>query len=202
MICDNFNNIDPITKLDLVNKITNQHFSQISELFFSMGRLHEIKGFDIVIDAFHLFLEDNPNAKLIIAGSDDGYKDILTDQISKLNLENSVFLIGNVNFNQKQTLLANCSAFVLASQFESFGIVIAESLASGTPVIVSNRTPWKDIEFNKCGIFTENNPDSFYNAFCTFKTIEFDRNKIKDYVFSNFDIKTVLNKFIDLIKNK
>ena len=95
---------------------------------------------------------------MIIAGSDDGYKDILTDQISKLNLENSVFLIGNVNFNQKQTLLANCSTFVLASQFESFGIVVAESLASGTPVIVSNRTPWKDIEFNKCGIFTENNP--------------------------------------------
>ena len=202
VICDNFSNIDPVTKLDLVYNTTNQYFSEISELFFSMGRLHEIKGFDIVIDAFSLFLKDNPNAKLIIAGSDDGYKDKLIDQISMLNIENSVFLIGAINFNQKQALLANCSAFVLASKFESFGIVIAESLAAGTPVIVSNKTPWKDIESNKCGIFTENNSASFYNAFCNFKTIEFDRKNIKDYVLSNFDLKIVLNKFIDLIKNK
>ena len=49
----------------LVYKTTNQHFSEISELFFSMGRLHEIKGFDIVIDAFSLFLKDNPNYNYI-----------------------------------------------------------------------------------------------------------------------------------------
>jgi len=201
VICDDFNNINKISKLDLVYNTTNQRFSEISELFFSMGRLHEIKGFDIVIDAFHLFLKDNPNAKLLIAGSDDGYKNKLIEQISKLNLEKSVFLIGNINFKLKQTLLANCSAFVLASHFESFGIVIAESLASGTPVIISNKTPWKDIEFNKCGIFTENNSVSFFNAFCSFKTMEFDRNKIKDYVTSKFDINIIINKFIHLIKN-
>ena len=57
VICDNFNNINKISKLDLVYNTTNQRFSEISELFFSMGRLHEIKGFDIVIDAFHLFLK-------------------------------------------------------------------------------------------------------------------------------------------------
>ena len=37
-----------------------------------MGRLHKIKGFDMLIDAFHLFLQKDKDAKLIIAGGDDG----------------------------------------------------------------------------------------------------------------------------------
>jgi len=202
VLCEDFSNTFKMSKVDLVNKFTKHNCKDVSELFFSMGRLHSSKGFDVVIDAFDLFVENNPYAKLIIAGSDDGFKTKLINQIKKLNLSNSVFLIGSVDHKDKVLLLKNSSAFVLASSFESFGIVIAESLASGTPVIVSNRTPWKDIENNKCGIFTENNSDSFYNAFCDFQKMTFNSRVIQDFVCLNFDSRVIVNKFIDVIKSK
>ncbi len=198
---DSFQNIEIISKLELVNQFTNQNFKKVTEVFFSMGRLHEIKGFDVIIDAFHLFVKESPNAKLLIAGGDDGYESFLQQKIEKLDLLDSVFLIGAVNHKNKCKLLRNCSAFTLASKFESFGIVIAEALASGTPVILSNKTPWKDIEKNKCGIFTENNKNSFYNSLCNIKEKKFDSEVIKGFVKSNFDWNIIVNRFIKIIKN-
>ena len=69
-------------------------------------------------------------------------------------------------FEAKKIFLNNCDYFTLASDFESFGIVVAEALSCGCPVVVSNKTPWRDIEENNCGIFVENDKESFYHAFC------------------------------------
>ena len=199
---DSFQNTEELSKLDLVNLFTYGNFSFVSEVFFSMGRIHEIKGFDILIDAFNLFVRDSPHAKLIIAGSNDGFEMALKKQIISNNLSDSVFLIGQVDHKQKCLLLRNATAFVLASRFESFGIVIAEALASGIPVIVSNKTPWIDIERNNCGIFTDNNKSSFYKALCFLKNNKFDSRVIKSYVNDNFDWNVILRKFISLLKFK
>lgn len=196
---DSFQAIESISKLELVNQFTNQNFKKVSEVFFSMGRLHEIKGFDVIVDAFFLFVKNNPNAKLLIAGSDDGYETFLRQKIEKLNLLDSVFLIGAINHENKCKLLSNCSAFALASKFESFGIVVAEALAAGVPVIISNKTPWKDIENNNCGIFTENNKNSFYHSFCKIKEKKFNSLVIKEFVKSNFDWNIIVKRFIKII---
>jgi len=197
---DSFQDVEGLSKLELVNKFANQNFKKVSDVFFSMGRLHEIKGFEVIIDAFDLFVKDNPNAKLLIAGGDDGYETFLKKKIEKLSLLDSVFLIGTVNHKDKCKLLSNCSVFTLASKFESFGIVIAEALASGVPVIISNKTPWKDIEKNNCGIFTENNKNSFYNSFCSIKEKQFKSSEIKSFVKSNFDWQIIVKKFIKIIE--
>ena len=168
-------------------------------LFFSMGRFHKIKRFDIIIDSFFLYLKENLNAKLIIAGNNDGDKEYLELKINELGLTDDVLLIGEVGLEDKCTLLSNASVFLLASDFESFGIVVAEALASGTPVIVSDKTPWKDLNKNKCGIFTENNNVSFYEAMDKFRNQEFNTNMIKSYALNNFDIKVIANKFIELL---
>ena len=191
---------EKISKLELVNRFSNQDFKIVSDVFFSMGRLHEIKGFDVIIDAFNLFLKKNRDAKLIIAGDDDGMEMQLKTQIVKLNLKNSVFLIGAVNFEDKKLLLNNCDYFTLASRFESFGIVIAEALSCGKPVVVSNKTPWKDIEKNNCGIFTQNNKVSFCNSFYAIKERNFNGEMIKEFVKSNFDWNVIVNIFIKTIK--
>jgi glycosyltransferase involved in cell wall biosynthesis len=167
-----------------------------------MGRLHKIKGFNVLIDAFALFIQDNVNAKLLIAGADDGVKDILLSQIHNLNLSDSVFLIGSVNFEDKISLLSNCDAFALASEFESFGIVVAEALACGTPVIVSNKTPWRDLEINNCGILADNEKNSFYHSFKKIIEIKFDKASIKSYVKLNYDWEVIVGRFIKLTKNK
>ena len=197
-----FQNSILVSRNELLNKFTGITFNDVSNIFFSMGRLHKIKGFDVLIDAFNLLLEKDKYAKLIIAGADDGVWRKLKNQINKLNLGSSVFLIGPVNFEDKKLLLNNCDYFTLASEFESFGIVIAEALSCGKPVVVSNKTPWKDISINNCGILAANEKNSFNDAFSEIIIKKYDSSLIKNFVKKNYDWAVIVDKFINLIENK
>jgi len=199
---DTFQDSIIVSRNELLNKFMGITFNEVSNIFFSMGRLHKIKGFDVLIDAFSLFLEKDKYAKLIIAGGDDGVGKQLKDQIQKLNLGSSVFLIGAINFENKKLLLNNCDYFILASEFESFGIVIAEALSCGKPVVISNKTPWKDIQINNCGILADNEKNSFNDAFIKIINEKYDSSLIKNYVKKNYDWVVIVDKFINLIKSK
>ena len=118
-------------------------------------------------------------------------------QIENLDLIESVFLIGNVNHQQKKELLTNATAFALASEFESFGIVIVEALSCGCPVVVSNKTSWKEIEKNNCGILAENDKVSFYNALKLMQENNFKSKDCKKYVKYHFDWEAISNDFIN-----
>ena len=98
---DSFQNSITVSRNELLNKFARTTFNDVSRIFFSMGRLHKIKGFNVLIDAFNLLLEKDEYAKLIIAGGDDGEEKKIKNQIKKLNLSSSVFLIGAVNFEDK-----------------------------------------------------------------------------------------------------
>ena len=124
----------------------------------------------------------------------------LENQIKELKLEDSVFLIGLVNFSQKKELLSNCSFFTLSSDFESFGIVIAEALSCGKPIVLSNKTPWRNLELNKCGILVNNEKNSFCNAFLKITNENYDSKVIKNYVKFNYDWSIITENFLDNIK--
>ena len=197
-----FQQFNKYEKNELLEKYTNTQFKAISNIFFSMGRLHAIKAFGVLIDAFSLFIKEDTNAKLIIAGGDDGVGEKLKQQIIDLKLQDSVFLIGAVDFEDKKTLLNNCDYFTLASEFESFGIVVAEALACGKPIVLSNKTPWKDLEKNKCGILVDNEKNSFSNAFSKVIKEKYDSKAIKNYIQSNYDWSIITDCFLANIKNK
>jgi glycosyltransferase involved in cell wall biosynthesis len=197
-----FQEFNKYEKNELLEKYTNTQFKAISNIFFSMGRLHAIKAFGVLIDAFSLFIKEDTNAKLIIAGGDDGVGDNLKQQIIDLKLQDSVFLIGAIDFEDKKTLLNNCDYFTLASEFESFGIVVAEALACGKPIVLSNKTPWKDLEKNKCGILVDNEKNSFSNAFSKVIKEKYDSKAIKNYIQSNYDWSIITDCFLANIKNK
>ena len=199
---DSFSNSNKMDKKELLKKYANKDFKNVSDVVFSMGRLHKIKRFDILINAFELYLDENKDAKLLIAGADDGVRNALENQIKELKLEDSVFMIGLVNFSQKKELLSNCSFFSLSSDFESFGIVVSEALACGVPVVVSDKTSWKNIERNNCGIFVKNQKEDFCTAFHQIKERNFTSENCKRYVKDNFDWEVVSEKFLNLITKK
>ena len=199
---DSFQDSEEIELELLVKKYTNLDFEDVSDVIFSMGRLHEIKRFDILIDAFNLYHTENKNAKLLIAGADDGVKDKLLDQIDKLALNESIFLIGLVDFKQKKELLSNSSVFALSSEFESFGIVVAEALACGLPIVVSDKTAWKDINKNNCGIFAQNRKEDFFKALNQIKKQDFIASNSKKFVKENYDWDIISDKFLNLITKK
>jgi len=199
---DSFQNQNRVGNKELLKKYIDIDFAQVSEILFSMGRLHDIKRFDVLIHAFNIYVNENKNSKLLIAGADDGSKIKIQRLIDKLRLSDSVFLIGLINFDQKKELLSNCSVFALCSEFESFGIVIAEALACGTPVIVSDKAPWKDIEKNKCGIFAKNQKEEISRALFQVKESNFLEKDCKRYIKNNFDWNIVSENFLKLVTQK
>jgi glycosyltransferase involved in cell wall biosynthesis len=83
---------------------------------------------------------------LVIAGSDlIGYRKDVERMVRDLGVEDSVVITGEVQGEMKDCLLANADVFVLPSYSENFGIVVAEAMAWGRPVIASTGTPWKEV---------------------------------------------------------
>lgn len=154
-----FSNPKRLTKNEYVKKFTSVDM-YVTHTIISLGRLHKVKGFDILIEAFSLLIQEDPDAVLMIAGNDEGEKDNLTRIIQHCGLEKSVFLVGPLYGEDKATFLANADLFVMPSHTENFGIAFAESLAAGTPGIASNQTPWEGIEEAGCGKWIANEQDS------------------------------------------
>ena len=90
--------------------------------------------------------ETKDSPLLVLAGSDlIGYRKDVERMVRELQIEDSVVLTGEVLGNEKDCLLANADVFVLPSHSENFGIVVAEAMSWGRPVIASTGTPWKEI---------------------------------------------------------
>jgi glycosyltransferase involved in cell wall biosynthesis len=127
-----------------------------TEIIISLGRLHPIKGFDILISVFNEIKTAFPNSVLLIAGPDEGEGGRLREQIRRLGLEEKVFLMGSVDGQDKLDFLAGGDLFVLPSHSENFGNVYLEAMAAGLPVIASKGTPWAEVESFGCGRWVEN----------------------------------------------
>jgi len=97
-------------------------------------RLVKRKGPKHLVNAFSKVLKAIPNAKLAIAGGGAEAASLRT-QIKKLGMERSVFMLGKLQREQVARLMAAADVFVLPSLFESFGLVLLEAMAVGTPVV-------------------------------------------------------------------
>lgn len=63
----------------------------------------------------------------------------------------SVAFVGPVFGEDKNALYRSASLFILPSHSENFGIVVAEALAHGVPVMASTGTPWEQVVTERCG---------------------------------------------------
>ena len=107
-----------------------------SKTFLAVGRFSRLhKGFDLLIEAFHLFAQNNQEWKLDIVGEgvEEGlYKEL----IKKYSLENRVTI--HPFTNHVQDYYSNAQVYVLSSRWEGFGLVLVEAMAHGLPVISSD----------------------------------------------------------------
>jgi glycosyltransferase involved in cell wall biosynthesis len=144
-------------------KLTGKDLSK-KKVIISLGRLHKVKGFDILIKALDLLKEDHPELVLLIAGGDFGEKERLQHLINSLDLNGKVFLVGNIEGKDKLDFLLNADIFALASHHENFGIVYAEAMAAALPVVAGKNTPWQEVEEFDCGKWVDNSPEDFAAA--------------------------------------
>lgn len=114
-----------------------------------VGRLEYYKGLQYVLQALSLLNQEGMNFNLKIVGQ-GGYSKELRKLASHLNLRNVQFL-GQVDDEKLEDLYASSDLFILLSQSESYGIVVAEALAHGLVTIVAKTTALSEfLEYEGC----------------------------------------------------
>ncbi len=115
-----------------------------------LGRLYPVKGLPDLIEAWGRVKP--AGWRLVIAGPDEkGHLTDLQRIVLAGNLESVVTFPGPLTGAAKSALLEQSSLFVLPSRSESFGIVVAEALSFGVPVMTTTAVPWPSLESSRCG---------------------------------------------------
>jgi glycosyltransferase involved in cell wall biosynthesis len=129
-----------------------------------IGRLHEIKGIERLLEALYI-LRQSCDARLTIAGEgESAYVFSLRQLVRERGLEKNVQFAGFVEGADKQRLFVSADVCVVPSHTENFGMVVAEALAHGVPVIASTGTPWERLPQVGCGLWVDNTPEALAQA--------------------------------------
>lgn len=105
-----------------------------------LSRIARKKGLDLLVRAFASIAVERADLDLVIAGPDErGHQQEIAELVRSLALEGRVRFTGFVHGTKKGDLLAHAAAFALTSHDENFGVVVAEAVQAGTPVVVTDR---------------------------------------------------------------
>lgn len=111
--------------------------------FLAVGRFsRQHKGFDLLIEAFHLFSQKNQKWTLDIVG-EGVEEELYRTLIKKYNLEDRVTI--HPFTNHIQDYYSKAQVYVLSSRWEGFGLVLVEAMAHGLPIVSSDLPTSKEI---------------------------------------------------------
>ncbi len=138
-------------KIDLVGYKSNLNYKYI----LSVGIIAPHKNYEVLIKAFG-YLRNNSiyDGKLLIIGDKDYYPDYtnrLKDLCKDEGVENYVYLLGKVSYNEIFNFYKNADIFVFPSVEETFGIPLIEAMYFNLPVVASDGNEYKEyfIPFNE-----------------------------------------------------
>ncbi|MCW5553491.1 MAG: glycosyltransferase [Verrucomicrobiae bacterium] len=119
-----------------------------------LGRIHPIKGLLNLVRAWAILRP--AGWRVVLAGNDEGgHENEIKAECRKQKVEPDFDFLGPVEGGRRWDLYRSADLFVLPSHSENFGIVVAEALACGVPVITTRGTPWQDLVLQGCGWWTE-----------------------------------------------
>ncbi|RLF74337.1 MAG: hypothetical protein DRN55_00585 [Thermoplasmata archaeon] len=115
-----------------------EKYSIMGELkLLTVTRLAGRKGMDLLLDSFARVKREVDGAVLVVVGEGPQEKK-LKRLVRRLGVEEAVYFLGSVPFEDLKRLYATADLFVFHSRWEGQGLVILESMASGTPCVSSN----------------------------------------------------------------
>ena len=173
--------------------------------FLYVGRLVSKKGLFTLFLAFKDVLKEIPEAKLRIAGKGK-LKPVLNSFANVLGVNENVEFLGYIRDDLLNPLFSSADIFVLPSSFgESFGIVILEAMASGTPVIGTRVGGIEEILSDDNGILvSSSNPSALADAMTSLMyDVDLQEKIVKralQRVREKYDWRVVAKKVIDVYK--
>jgi glycosyltransferase involved in cell wall biosynthesis len=118
-----------------------------------LSRIHPKKGCDLLVEAFARIAAANPDLDLVMAGPDSvGWAKKLQTVAAERGVASRIHWPGMLKGDLKWGAFRAAEAFVLPSHQENFGIVVAEALACGKPVLTTDKVAtWREVDAYKAG---------------------------------------------------
>ncbi|WP_264565358.1 glycosyltransferase [Flavobacterium sp. N3904] len=164
-----------------------------------LSRIHPKKGIEILLEAWRNC--HTTGWTLEIAGiGDENYMETLKQSAQNLN---NVHFVGAKYGRDKWEFLRSADVMVLPTHSENFGIVVAEALAVGVPVLTTQGTPWQDLEEYQCGWWIELSVINLENALVKAfnvptKLLETMGKNGRKLIEDKYDITVIGKKMVEL----
>ncbi len=135
----------PMGSLPRAGLFRDQHGLPSGRLLLFLGRLHHVKGADLLLEAFSRLCRDSSDTEthLVLAGPDDGEEPGLRRSVERLGIGDRVTFTGYLDQVQKLRAMVDSRLVVIPSRSEVFAITALEALMCSRPVLLSSA----------CGLF-------------------------------------------------
>jgi glycosyltransferase involved in cell wall biosynthesis len=160
------------------------------KIILFLGRIHEVKGCDILIEAFAKIVKIDKLFHLVMAGPDNNHlSTILKERIINLGLKNRITWTGMLEKQAKWGAYFSSDVFVLPSHQENFGVVVAEALACNLPVLITNKVNiYADVLKSNAGLVSDDSFDGiYYMLMHWFKLDESSKDQMRQNAFHCFN---------------
>jgi len=198
----------PENRIELRAKFLNMYpHLRGKRIILFLGRIHEVKGVDLLINAFARRDNMDENVHLVIAGpGSEGLLSKLKQAASRMGVENQITWTGMLTGDLKWGAFYASEVFCLPSHHENFGMVVVEAMACSKPVLISNQVNiWQEIETGGGGFVAEDSlAGTSQNLEKWLSLGEIERKALGDRARKcfeeRFDIKKTINKLGRIVR--
>lgn len=173
--------------------------------FLFLSRLHQKKGCDLLVEAFAALAAQYVDYDLVVAGPDQvGIRNSLAARATDLGIAHRIHWPGMLQGDAKWGAFRAAYAFILPSHQENFGIVVAEALGCGTPVLITNKVNiWREVEQSGSGLVESDDLAGVKRLMSRFLALSnVQRQQMRDAAracFENrYDVRAVSRRLCDL----
>lgn len=189
--------------IDLGHVPYSWDWSKSENVVLFLARLHPRKNVLLFIEAAKLVVFNNPDVKFRIVGPDEGDLQQAQQLVKKLDMSEKTQFVGALGHEEVLEEFRKARIYVLPSKDEPFSMTMIESMAVGTPIIVTKSNHIKDklIE-NRCAEIVDENVKSL--AETIEKLLEDRETAIENskrgrmFVESELDLKTVTDSLLKI----
>jgi glycosyltransferase involved in cell wall biosynthesis len=174
-----------------------------------MSRIDPKKGLDLLLPALEKLLAEGVGFHFVLAGAnpqDPAYEEQIRSQIQTSPLSNCTTITGFVSGAAKAQLLQAADLFVLPSYYENFGIAVAEAMAAGVPVVISNQVHiWQEIERAQAGWICSCEIDSLTNqlraALCDSANRAYRGTQAQAHALSHYSWQAIAQQMVQVYQS-
>jgi glycosyltransferase involved in cell wall biosynthesis len=155
-----FQNLPPRKELERLFPILQE-----KKIILFLGRIHPIKGLDLLAKAFGRVAREQKDVFMLIVGPDnDAYQAKIEKMLQTEDVLDKVIFTGMLNGRKKMAALNGADIFVLPSYSEGFSIAVLEAMICGLTVIITRQCNFPEVAEVKAGMVIEPDVDQIANS--------------------------------------